>query len=240
MLPGMDGLEVCRRIRENGPVPVIMLTARRTPRPGPQRAPRHPPRHRTPPDHRRVRPAGVLPAQARAGDEPRGVDAPGLGRGVRRPVHHHRPRTTPAGEDRGRPGTATADQHRVGRGPPLRPSPDRARHRRTNPTGRSRAGHQRSCAAASRPTSGARWCATPPAAAASRSACPPLSEEPTGAEPAPREKRGRPFRLRRGRRRPVGSVSPLAAGPSRTPSFRPRRRPAASSPVRRAACVTRR
>ncbi|WP_369175846.1 response regulator transcription factor [Streptomyces mutabilis] len=28
MLPGMDGLEVCRRIRGAGPVPVIMLTAR--------------------------------------------------------------------------------------------------------------------------------------------------------------------------------------------------------------------
>ncbi|UIX34098.1 response regulator transcription factor [Streptomyces sp. GQFP] len=28
MLPGMDGLEVCRRMRERGPVPVIMLTAR--------------------------------------------------------------------------------------------------------------------------------------------------------------------------------------------------------------------
>ncbi|MDQ0772352.1 two-component system response regulator ResD [Streptomyces aurantiacus] len=28
MLPGMDGLEVCRRLRERGPVPVIMLTAR--------------------------------------------------------------------------------------------------------------------------------------------------------------------------------------------------------------------
>lgn len=28
MLPGMDGLEVCRRIREGGPVPVVMLTAR--------------------------------------------------------------------------------------------------------------------------------------------------------------------------------------------------------------------
>ncbi|MBB5118755.1 hypothetical protein AF335_06370 [Streptomyces eurocidicus] len=28
MLPGMDGLEVCRRLREHGPVPVIMLTAR--------------------------------------------------------------------------------------------------------------------------------------------------------------------------------------------------------------------
>ncbi|MER6136281.1 response regulator transcription factor [Streptomyces sp. BV286] len=28
MLPGMDGLEVCRRIRARGPVPVIMLTAR--------------------------------------------------------------------------------------------------------------------------------------------------------------------------------------------------------------------
>ncbi|MEU6537804.1 response regulator transcription factor [Streptomyces sp. NPDC047000] len=28
MLPGMDGLEVCRRLRGQGPVPVIMLTAR--------------------------------------------------------------------------------------------------------------------------------------------------------------------------------------------------------------------
>ncbi|MEV0578809.1 response regulator transcription factor [Streptomyces sp. NPDC050392] len=28
MLPGMDGFEVCRRMREYGPVPVIMLTAR--------------------------------------------------------------------------------------------------------------------------------------------------------------------------------------------------------------------
>ncbi len=28
MLPGMDGLEVCRRVREGGPLPVIMLTAR--------------------------------------------------------------------------------------------------------------------------------------------------------------------------------------------------------------------
>ncbi|MEW2292950.1 response regulator transcription factor [Streptomyces sp. NPDC006743] len=28
MLPGMDGLEVCRRLRRDGPLPVIMLTAR--------------------------------------------------------------------------------------------------------------------------------------------------------------------------------------------------------------------
>ncbi len=28
MLPGLDGLEVCRRLRARGPVPVIMLTAR--------------------------------------------------------------------------------------------------------------------------------------------------------------------------------------------------------------------
>ncbi|MER5964616.1 response regulator transcription factor [Streptomyces sp. NPDC002057] len=28
MLPGLDGFEVCRRLREAGPVPVIMLTAR--------------------------------------------------------------------------------------------------------------------------------------------------------------------------------------------------------------------
>jgi len=27
MLPGMDGLEVCRRLRERGPTPVVMLTA---------------------------------------------------------------------------------------------------------------------------------------------------------------------------------------------------------------------
>ena len=27
MMPGIDGLEVCRRLREHGPVPVIMLTA---------------------------------------------------------------------------------------------------------------------------------------------------------------------------------------------------------------------
>ena len=28
MLPGMDGLEVCRRLRSDGPVPVVILTAR--------------------------------------------------------------------------------------------------------------------------------------------------------------------------------------------------------------------
>ena len=28
MLPGIDGLEVCRRLRERGPVPVVMLTAK--------------------------------------------------------------------------------------------------------------------------------------------------------------------------------------------------------------------
>lgn len=28
MLPGMDGFEVCRRIRATGPVPIVMLTAR--------------------------------------------------------------------------------------------------------------------------------------------------------------------------------------------------------------------
>lgn len=28
MLPGMDGLEVCRRIRASGPIPVLMLTAK--------------------------------------------------------------------------------------------------------------------------------------------------------------------------------------------------------------------
>ncbi len=27
MLPGIDGLEVCRRLRERGPVPIVMLTA---------------------------------------------------------------------------------------------------------------------------------------------------------------------------------------------------------------------
>jgi DNA-binding response OmpR family regulator len=30
MLPGLDGVEVCRRLREDGPVPVIFLTARST------------------------------------------------------------------------------------------------------------------------------------------------------------------------------------------------------------------
>src|SRR3972149_1895415 len=28
MLPGMDGLEVCRRLRAGGPTPILMLTAR--------------------------------------------------------------------------------------------------------------------------------------------------------------------------------------------------------------------
>src|SRR5512134_2288568 len=28
MLPGMDGLEVCRRLRAGGPVPILMLTAK--------------------------------------------------------------------------------------------------------------------------------------------------------------------------------------------------------------------
>lgn len=30
MLPGLDGVEVCRRLREDGPVPIIFLTARST------------------------------------------------------------------------------------------------------------------------------------------------------------------------------------------------------------------
>ena len=28
MLPGLDGLEVCRRLRSGGPVPILMLTAK--------------------------------------------------------------------------------------------------------------------------------------------------------------------------------------------------------------------
>src|SRR5438067_12831750 len=28
MLPGLDGLEVCRRLRETAPIPVVLLTAR--------------------------------------------------------------------------------------------------------------------------------------------------------------------------------------------------------------------
>ena len=30
MLPGMDGLEVCRRLRSTGPIPILMLTAKDT------------------------------------------------------------------------------------------------------------------------------------------------------------------------------------------------------------------
>ena len=30
MLPGLDGLEVCRRLRQGGPVPILMLTAKDT------------------------------------------------------------------------------------------------------------------------------------------------------------------------------------------------------------------
>ena len=30
MLPGMDGYEVCKRIRAHGRTPILMLTARRT------------------------------------------------------------------------------------------------------------------------------------------------------------------------------------------------------------------
>jgi DNA-binding response OmpR family regulator len=36
MLPGFDGLEVCRRIQRDHPVPVIMLTARPTASQGPE------------------------------------------------------------------------------------------------------------------------------------------------------------------------------------------------------------
>ncbi|MEV7547937.1 response regulator, partial [Streptomyces sp. NPDC089915] len=46
MLPGMSGLEVCRRIRESKQLPIIILSAPRTPtsaatcrRPSPSRAP---------------------------------------------------------------------------------------------------------------------------------------------------------------------------------------------------------
>ncbi len=30
MLPGIDGLEVCQRLRRSAPIPVVMLTARAT------------------------------------------------------------------------------------------------------------------------------------------------------------------------------------------------------------------
>ena len=73
MLPGIDGIEVCRRLREDGDVPVIMLTAlgEETDRVGGARGRR-----------RRLRDQAVQPARARA---PRRLGAAPGGRADRRP-----------------------------------------------------------------------------------------------------------------------------------------------------------
>jgi len=41
MLPGIDGLEVCRRLRERWPIPVVMLTGKAGGRPDDAQTDRH-------------------------------------------------------------------------------------------------------------------------------------------------------------------------------------------------------
>ena len=60
----------------------------------------------------------------RAGLQPGGADARGVGLGLRRPVHGHRPCAAAAREGRGRPGRAAADPDGLGRRLPLRPVAD--------------------------------------------------------------------------------------------------------------------
>src|SRR5207253_1297300 len=104
MLPGTDGLALCRWIRERGNLPVIMLTAL-----GDEA------------DREGVRPP-LLPCGARAAGvlaQPADEQRVGLRVG-RRHGHARRPRPPPPLEDRARPGRAAAARDRLGRRLPVR------------------------------------------------------------------------------------------------------------------------
>src|SRR5258708_3258095 len=136
MLPGIGGLEVCRRLREHWLIPVVMLTALGeetdrvvgfetgaddyvtkpfTPRELalPVRpVPRRP--RAAGVDLGRIRPAGVPAQPPAAGIQPRAVARAGVELVIRRHLDGHGACAQASGEDRAGPDAAAADRHGVG------------------------------------------------------------------------------------------------------------------------------
>ena len=141
MLPGMSGLDVCRRLRERSNVPVVMLTALGEEvdrvvgfEVGADDYVTKPfsPRELALRVQSVLRRAGgqvVVQAALVDGDRPGvlpgGAAGAGVGLVVRRPGHRDRPRAAAAGEDRAGSGRPEADRHRLGCGVPVRARPAR-------------------------------------------------------------------------------------------------------------------
>jgi len=111
MLPGISGLEVCRRLRQNWPIPIVMLTAlgEETDKVV---------GFETGADDYVTKPFSPRELTMR-GLHPRRAARPGVELVVRRHLHGHRACAPAAREARGRSDQAPPDRDRLGRRLPL-------------------------------------------------------------------------------------------------------------------------